>query len=211
MSKNLNLPKNNHYETPAKFYAELHAEFNFDFDPCPFHHDLNKWDGLEIEWGQRNYINPPYDRKLKPAFVKKALVESRKGKLCVLLLPVHTSSKLFKKVIEPNVTEPIRYVEGRLSFKGINTKGQYVNYPKKEQTKETIIVGYNEYRDQYITIPKYINQKGQQDSMIVIFDGRKANTVTRSQFDKELKELLDLDGVSYGEILGKIKQLKNGR
>ena len=46
---------------------ELNKEFNFDYDPCPLHGR----GGLEGDWGKRNYINPPYSRKLKDAFVKK--------------------------------------------------------------------------------------------------------------------------------------------
>lgn len=46
--------------------------------------------------------------------------------MCVLLLPVSTSTKLFHHVIKPNAKE-IRFVEGRIKFEGINTKGEFVN------------------------------------------------------------------------------------
>lgn len=46
-------------------YDELNKEF--DFDPCPLHHNIEDWDGLKIEWGKVNFINPPYSRKLKEA------------------------------------------------------------------------------------------------------------------------------------------------
>jgi hypothetical protein len=49
-----------------------------------------------------NFINPPYSRKLKEAFIRKALEESKKGKTCVLLLPVSTSTAIFHDVILPN-------------------------------------------------------------------------------------------------------------
>ena len=39
------------------------------------------WDGLEIEWGDVNFVNPPYSRKLKDAFVKKAVEDLKKGKI----------------------------------------------------------------------------------------------------------------------------------
>ena len=82
--KNRNLIHSDNWETPSYIYDELNKEFDFDFDPCPINHDISKWDGLKVEWGNRNFINPPYSRKLKEAFVKKAIEQSKKGKLCVL-------------------------------------------------------------------------------------------------------------------------------
>lgn len=80
--------------TPPALYAELDAEFHFDFDPCP--HPLPAgFDGLTCEWGQRNYVNPPFGsiihegRKKGPtAWVRKAIAESQKGKLVVLVYPL---------------------------------------------------------------------------------------------------------------------------
>lgn len=89
------------------------------------------------------FINPPYSRKLKDAFVKKAIEESKKGKLCVMLLPVSTSTRLFHDHILPNQKE-IRFIDGRIKFCGVNTKGEYVT-----------------------------GKAGMHDSMVVVFDGRK--------------------------------------
>ena len=61
------------WKTPDEFYKMLDEKYHFDFDPCPYQSDF---DGLSIEWGQRNFINPPYSRKLKEAFVRKAVKES---------------------------------------------------------------------------------------------------------------------------------------
>ncbi len=123
--KNRNLKHIDDWQTPEYIYEPLNKEFNFDFDPCPLQHDLNKWNGLHIEWSKSNFINPPYSRKLKEAFVLKAIEESKKGKLCVMLLPVSTSTKLFHHYILPNKKE-IRFVYKRIKFKGVNTLGQYV-------------------------------------------------------------------------------------
>jgi site-specific DNA-methyltransferase (adenine-specific) len=136
MGKNRNLKHHNDWQTPPEFYEQLDKEFNFDFDPCPLHADF---DGLTIEWGQRNFINPPYSRKLKEAFVKKGIQESKFGKLCVFILPVSTSTELFHDYIQPNAKD-IRFVRGRLKFKGLNGSGHI-------ETKGT----------------------GMHDSMIVIF------------------------------------------
>lgn len=45
--------------TPPDLYATLDAEFHFDFDPCPYPKPED-FDGLTCEWGQRNYVNPPF-------------------------------------------------------------------------------------------------------------------------------------------------------
>ncbi len=92
------------------------------FDPCPIN---PTFDGLKIDWKEQNYINPPYDRKLKEAFIRKAFEESKKGKLCVMLLPVSTSTKIFHEVIYPNAE--IRFLKGRVKFIGINSKGEKVS------------------------------------------------------------------------------------
>jgi len=140
--KNRNLNHKDNWQTPKYFYDKLNAEFNFDFDPCPYLHDMS-WDGLLIEWKKRNFINPPYSLKLKEAFIMKAIDESKKNKLCVLLLPVSTSTRIFHDFILPNNKE-IRFIRGRLSFSGFNSKNQFVT-----------------------------KNKGMHDSMIVVFDGRK--------------------------------------
>ena len=80
-------------------------------------------------WGGVNFINPPYSRKLKELFVKRAILESKKGAICVLLLPVSTSTALFHDFIKPNAKE-IRFVRGRIAFCGVNTKGEYTETGK---------------------------------------------------------------------------------
>jgi len=121
--KNRNLNHSDNWATPPDFYEKLDAIYHFNFDPCPLNHNISEWDGLKIEYKERNYINPPYSRQLKEAFVYKAIEESKKGKLCVMLLPVSTSTKLFHDYILPNATK-IEFVRGRIKFLGINTKGE---------------------------------------------------------------------------------------
>lgn len=155
--KNRSLDHSDDWATPPFLYEELDKEFAFDFDPCPWRHNLSEFDGLEIEWGQRNFVNPPYSQKLKSAFVNKATVESGKGKLCVLLLPVSTSTILFHDIIQPNASE-IRFVRGRIPFIGINTKGQYVNW---HLWRRVVPSGGEQVRN-----------SGMHDSMVVIFEGK---------------------------------------
>jgi site-specific DNA-methyltransferase (adenine-specific) len=138
--KNRNLEHKDDWETPPYLIIELRKEFGPMFDPCPIN---PTFDGLAIEWDKVNFINPPYSRQLKEAFIRKAHSESLKGKLCIMLLPVSTSTRIFHEVIYPHAT--IRFLKGRLKFKGINSFGQAVT-----------------------------NKCGMHDSMIVIFRGKDA-------------------------------------
>ena len=47
-------------------------------------------------------------------FIRKAFDESKKGKICVMLLPVSTSTKIFHEVILPNAE--VRFWKGRINF-----------------------------------------------------------------------------------------------
>lgn len=116
--------KNDNWETPEELYNKLNEEFNFDFDPCPLNHDLNKWNGLEIDWGKSNFVNPPYSNPLKDLFIKKGFEEYKKGKTVVFLIPVSTDTKAFHEYIYPYAE--IRFLKGRVKFKGFNSKGVYV-------------------------------------------------------------------------------------
>ncbi len=124
------------WETPKKFYDELDNEFHFDFDPCPI---KPKFDGLTIEWGGSNFVNPPYSRELKDAFVKKGILEAKKGKTVVMLLPCSMSTVLFHDFIKPNAKE-IRFLRGRLAFKGINTKGEKVDNVKSMHDSMIVVL-----------------------------------------------------------------------
>jgi len=125
------------WKTPIDLYRDLDSVYDFTFDPCPLNADF---DGLTKEWGQRNFINPPYSRKLKEAFIKKAFEQSKKRKVCVMLLPVSTSTKIFHEIIYPYAE--IRFLRGRVKFEGINTKGELVK--NKCGMHDSMIVVFNE-------------------------------------------------------------------
>lgn len=103
--------------TPPSIYADLHAEFKFDFDPCPFPLPPG-FDGLTCDWGKSSYVNPPFGSILRfphtgcthvtatpksktcvkcavvgkkagpTAWVRKSIAEHQKGKTVVLVYPV---------------------------------------------------------------------------------------------------------------------------
>jgi site-specific DNA-methyltransferase (adenine-specific) len=134
------LVNNDNWETPDWLYKQLDNEFHFDFDPCPLNANF---DGLSLEWGKSNFVNPPYNRKDKSKFIQKAYEQWKKGKTCILLIPAATGTKQFHELILPNAE--IRFLKGRVAFKGYNTKGEYTT-----------------------------KNKGKHDSMIVIFHSNKS-------------------------------------
>ncbi|MBF85117.1 MAG: adenine methyltransferase [Acidobacteria bacterium] len=105
--------------TPKKLYEVLDKEFNFDFDPCP---NNPKFDGLTVQWGKSNYVNPPYNEAKE--WIKKAYEESLKGKVCVMLLPSRTDTKIFHEIILPFAYQ-IRFVKGRLKFEQYNNSAPF--------------------------------------------------------------------------------------
>lgn len=78
---------------PKEIYDKLDSEFHFDFDPCPYPF---KRDGISIEWGRMNWVNPPFRAKDAiyghgpTAFARKAIEQQAKGKSSVLILPVQS-------------------------------------------------------------------------------------------------------------------------
>ena len=102
--------KDQTWRTPQGIYDLLDAEFHFEFDPCP---PNPQFDGLTIEWKDRNFINPPYKDTL--VCIKKGYEESLKGKLCVFLVASRTDTRWFQDYCLPYAKE-IRFIKGRLRF-----------------------------------------------------------------------------------------------
>ena len=148
--KNIHINNDDNYATPPELYNELNERFKFDFDPCPYNEGEIEVDGLKIDWGQSNFVNPPYSQKIKEQFVIKGIEEMKKGKTSVFLIPVSTSTKLFHNYIKPNASE-INFLEGRVKFGKIDENGNfYLPLNSKGKT-----------------------QSGTKDSMIVVFKGIK--------------------------------------
>ncbi len=93
MKNKKNLIDSRFWLIPKEIYKPLKKEFKFDFDPCPYPFVR---DGIEIEWGKSNWVNPPFRIKDAinnhgpTAFVRKAIEEHKKGKTSVLILPVQS-------------------------------------------------------------------------------------------------------------------------
>ena len=109
--------KTDNWTTPNYLYKELDQEFNFDFDPCPLN---STFDGLKIQWGLRNFVNPPYSNVV--GFLQKAHYELEHGiaEICVFLTFANTDTKWFHKYCY-NIGE-LRFIKGRLKFIDENGK-----------------------------------------------------------------------------------------
>lgn len=87
------------WEDPV--FVAINAKYGpFDFDPCPYPRPAD-FDGLTCEWGQRNYVNPPFGsiwhqgpndkkpiKKGPTAWMRKAIEEQRKGKFSFVVYPI---------------------------------------------------------------------------------------------------------------------------
>lgn len=103
--------KTDDWKTPKEIYKKF-MDMGY-FDPCPYQANF---DGLQIEWKERNFVNPPYS-KLKE-WTKKAIEENKKDKEVVLLIPARTDTKMFKMIWEYGAD--ICFITGRLKFNDSN-------------------------------------------------------------------------------------------
>lgn len=65
--------KSDNWRTPKIIY-DAYINNNY-FDPCPYE---SNFDGLSIEWKEKNFVNPPYSQISK--WVNKSIEEHKKGK-----------------------------------------------------------------------------------------------------------------------------------
>ena len=98
------------WKTPKATYEALNQEFDFDFDPCP---PDPQFDGLAVNWGMSNFVNPPYGNVIG-LWLAKAVEEQHKGKLSVFLIPSRTDTRWWHDYAM-NADE-IRFIKGRLKF-----------------------------------------------------------------------------------------------
>ena len=99
--------KSDYWQTPTKLY-----HWFIDkgwYDPCPVNPTFN---GLENEWKEKNFVNPPYSEIEK--WVDKAIEQAKKGKESTLLIPARTDTKWFMKLYYAGAT--FKFIQGRLKF-----------------------------------------------------------------------------------------------
>ena len=143
--------------TPKSLYDKLDEEFHFKLDAATCTHNPMKTPeaytskGLEWDWKDPTYCNPPYGRTNITQWLKKARSEQGKGVTSVFLLPSRTGTIWFHEYIyrQPNIE--VNFVRGRLLF-------------------DVCKLCYPDYKGEKNTAPF--------DSMIVIFHKRKPITIT---------------------------------
>lgn len=98
--------------TPKDLMEKLNERFVFDFDPCPYPKP-EEFDGLTCEWGNSNYVNPPFGsivhngRKKGPtAWARKSIEENLKGKTVVMVYPIEKWNGVLPTSMIPNATLP---------------------------------------------------------------------------------------------------------
>lgn len=83
---------------PPEIYDPLNEEFGFDYDPCPYPLPVG-YSGITAEWGQSNWVNPPFhrywdnvlDKPVGPtAFVRRAIEMQKKGKSSFFVIPTQS-------------------------------------------------------------------------------------------------------------------------
>ena len=104
--------ESDHWATPKYIYEQAMSKGMYD--PCPLHSET---DGLSIEWGKSNFVNPPYSQLKK--WVEKSIAENAKGKEVILLIPARTDTKAFKELWDYG--SEITFISGRLRFNEANT------------------------------------------------------------------------------------------
>ena len=111
-------------ETPDYLKKEIIDEFGKYFDPCPVN---PKVDGLKIAWDYNkiNYVNPPYSRGQLKLWVEKCDLEFKKGAKIVLLIPAYTDTKYFHEYIYQKPYVEIRFLKGRIKFKGYQNASSF--------------------------------------------------------------------------------------
>lgn len=114
--------KNDHVRTPKELFELLDKEFDFDFDPCPWQADFDSLPE-DFEWGLKNFVNPPYSNVA--GFAEKAIKESKKGKMSVLLIPARLNTKYWKDWVWPYASE-IRIKVGGIQFEGYGQPSPFI-------------------------------------------------------------------------------------
>ena len=112
------------WRTPPEIFEPLHAEFNFELDPCApvspcnplrlFRCFTEEQNGLEQPWApKRVFMNPPYGREVY-AWTRKARIEAERGALVVGLLPASTDLAWWHDDVVGHAE--VRYLRGRVRF-----------------------------------------------------------------------------------------------
>ena len=107
-------------ETPKYILDYVRQNWGGFFDPCPLNlHPLV--DGLTIDWGNVNYVNPPYSQAKR--WVEKSYREYMLGKTVVLFVKVGILARgYFQKI---NTDCELKFLKRRVRFPGFVNRAQF--------------------------------------------------------------------------------------
>lgn len=128
--------KSDEWATPDDLFQKLDQEFQFTLDAaatqyntkCKYYFD-SEINGLEQDWGNAVvFVNPPYSQISK--WVEKAVKEVgqwtfERNCTVVMLLPARTDTRWFHDYIYNNRRCEIRFLRGRLKFKGADNSAPF--------------------------------------------------------------------------------------
>lgn len=110
--------------TPQALFDALTAKFNFTLDACATPENAKcarfitpEQDALTSPWfldeHEVAFCNPPYGRKLLPAFVRRAIDVAKRGEV-VLLVPARTDTNWFRSAF--NASTDVLFIDKRVRF-----------------------------------------------------------------------------------------------
>ena len=146
------------WQTPTAIFRDLDSEFNFELDAAASAQNslckkfISKEDDaiLMDEWpASRIWLNPPYKRNSH--FLEKAVKESLKGKLVVVLIFARTDTRWWHDWVMPYASQ-VRLIKGRLHF----SKADGMSGPS---TAPSAIVVFPPWRSNGVTFSAYIQPK----------------------------------------------------
>ncbi|MBQ2644053.1 adenine methyltransferase [bacterium] len=119
------------YLTPEDFINKILAKYNrqeFDLDTCcsqknipaKHHFVYPEKNGLQLEWNNFNWCNPPY--KYCDKWVKKAYHEQIIGHSTIMLIPARTETAYWQDYILEKENVKIKFLRKGLRFLHPETK-----------------------------------------------------------------------------------------
>lgn len=111
---NISRNRQDDVSTPLELYNAICRTFDVTHDPCPLNGLENGRDAMTEEWGEVNFVNPPFSN-IK-AFVERTLAV---GKPTYMLVPVRTNTHYWRDYVYDNVTAIYFFVD-KIKFTGYN-------------------------------------------------------------------------------------------
>ena len=103
-----NEDKVGYWLTPPDLMAQLQAEFDFNFDACPYPRPVG-FDGLKEPWGKRTWVNPPF-RGSASRWARKTVEENVRGNLVVMIPPIfRAEATLLRAGAEVRYVGPVEW------------------------------------------------------------------------------------------------------